>query len=200
VAATVPASIERAFTPLDHAMLREHRRRLLGSARGRVLDLGGSGATNLAFYSAGAVDEIVLVGVDPPPSPPALPLRLVSTAEVTEVYDTIVATFALSDRQDPDDQAVWIRDHLAADGWLLFLDRGPARRRLIGDVTRSLHRLRGDDGRPVPDVPNVIRRAGLTITTLDRFGLTTLTLSLRSLASGRARHRKLPASIPRPET
>ena len=102
-------------------------------------------------------------------------------------FDTVVATFVLSSRRDLDQVLAWVASTLSRDSHLLFLDRGPRPFGVAGDLARPFTRMLGEGYAPPADVPAAIRRAGCTVTTIERFGLSTLTLSLRSLVSGIAR-------------
>jgi hypothetical protein len=201
--ATFTGGLERTFTPLDQAVLRDHRRRLLAHARGRVLELGGSAGVNLELYPASEVSEITVVGLerrsrsvyDRRSARIALPVRVANASQLDPPFDTVVATFALSARRDIDPVVVWVASMLGRESHLLFLDRGPRSFGVAADLTRPLGRMLGEGFAPPADVPAAIRRAGCTITMVERFGLSTLTLSLRSLVSGIARLSR-PRKIP----
>jgi hypothetical protein len=201
--ATFTGGLERSFTPLDHAILRDHRRRLLAHAHGRVLELGGSAGANLALYPASDVTEITAIGVERRgrsaferrAAPVAIPVRLTEAAELDPPYDTIVATFALSGQRDIDAVLTWAVALMDRESHLLFLDRGPRSSWVAMELTRPFSRVLGEGFGAAADVPAAIRRAGCTVTTVERFGLSTLTLPLRSLVAGiarRARPRRIP--------
>ncbi len=203
MAATFTGAIERGFTPLDHAILRDHRRRLLAHARGRVLELGGSAGANLELYRASDVTSVTAVGVerrhrsefDRRAARVALPVTVAELDDVELPFDTVVATFVLSSQRDLDGVMRWIAEALGRESHLLFLDRGPRSPGVASDLTRQFARVLGEGFGPAADVPAAIRRAGCTVTTVERFGLATLTLPLRSLVYGiarRSRPRRLP--------
>jgi Methyltransferase domain len=208
--ATFTGGLERTFTPLDQAILRDHRRRLLAHAHGRVLELGGSAGVNLELYPASDVSEITAVGVERRSRSVferraariALPTRIAGPDDLDPPFDTVVATFVLSSRRDLDHVLAWVASTLGRESHLLFLDRGPRSFGVAGDLARPFSRMLGEGFAPPVDVPAGIRRAGCTVTTVERFGLSTLTLSLRSLVSGIARlsrPRKIPELAGRAE-
>jgi hypothetical protein len=77
---------------------------------------------------------------------------------------------------------------LSPDGRLLFLDHSPRRPPgLATDLTRPLWRFLADGFVAGRDLPGTLRTSGFTIVDLERFGLPTLTLPLRSCVAGVAR-------------
>jgi hypothetical protein len=201
-AAPFDAPLERLFTPFDQALLREHRRTLVARAHGRVLELGGTGA-QVELYPALRVDELTMVG--PPAARAGVGRRIARAAfDIHHVgaldaldppYDTVVAVFVLSARRDLGADLALVRSVLAPDGHVLFLDtsrrRPPGLTSLVTSaVTRPALRMLAPGGVDPPDLPAALRRAGLTVVDLDRFGLPTLTVPLRSLVAGRARSRR----------
>jgi hypothetical protein len=198
-AATYPAPIEQVMTPLDQALLRTRRQRLLQRAHGRVLELGGGGGVNLEHYPAAAVSEVVVAGADGASRSRLeratrkipLPVELCSAAALAGPFDTVVATFTLSGRADLDSDLRVLADLLGPDGQLLFLDHSPRRPGgLTTELSRPLWRLMADGFVPGRDLPGALRRSGFTIIALDRFSLATLTLPLRSCVSGVARRHR----------
>lgn len=207
-AVTYPAPIEQVMTPLDQAMLRERRHRLVRQAKGRVLELGGAGGINLQHYAAADVDEVTVVGSDGvaqsrlrrTASNLALPIEIDThgarpgsregggEGAGAGGYDTIVAIFTLSARPDLEAELTRLLGLLAPTGRLLFLDHSPRRRPgITTELSRPLWRLAADGFVPGRDLPVAMRRAGYTVVDLERFGLTTLTLPLRSCVAGVAR-------------
>jgi SAM-dependent methyltransferase len=206
LAASYPAPIEQVMTPFDRALVRERRQRLLVQARGRVLELGGSGGANLDHYPANAVSEVMVVGSDDvarsrlqrAASRSALPVRVVPAVEAGTEFDTIVAVFTLSGQPDLDRELLELNGALADDGRLLFLDHSP--RRPSGatkELSRAFARIVGSSFVPGRDLPGALRRCGFTVLALERFGLPTLTLPLRSCVAGVAR-RQRPGGVRRP--
>ena len=197
---TYPAPIEQVMTPLDQALLRSRRQRLLERASGRVLELGGAGGVNFEHYRAGDVSSLVVVGAEGRARD-----RLVRSAarrglvgfelidqralDASEGgFDTIVATFTLSAREDLDRDLRSLADCLAPDGQLLFLDHSPRRPPgLATELSRPLWRFLADGFVAGRDLPGALRTSGYTILDIERFGLPTLTLPLRSCVAGVAR-------------
>ena len=100
------------MTPLDQALLRSRRHRLLQRARGRVLELGGAGGVNFEHYRPAQITSVMVVGAEG-----ACRARLARSAARRSIagfelvdrrsldgtdggFDTIVATFTLSARGD----------------------------------------------------------------------------------------------------
>jgi hypothetical protein len=199
LAVTYSAPIEQVMTPIDQSQLRPRRERLLQRARGRVLELGGAGGVNLEHYRADRVSEVVVVGADG-----ASRTRLRRTAARRDVpvairtadqagtdYDTVVATFTLSALSDLDRELAALRQRLAPDGQLLFLDHSPRRPAGVAtELSRPLWRVMADGFVPGRDLPGAVRHSGLIILSIERFGLTTLTLPLRSCVAGVARQQR----------
>jgi SAM-dependent methyltransferase len=197
---TYPAPIEQVMTPVDQALLRSRRRRLVQRARGRVLELGGAGGVNLEHYRTSEVSSVVVVGAEGPSRD-----RLVRTAarrglagfELVDQhaldtmggsFDTVVATFTLSARSDLLGDLRSIADRLTADGRLLFLDHSPRRPPgLATELSRPLWRFLADGFVAGRDLPGALRTSGFIVVDIERFGLPTLTLPLRSCVAGVAR-------------
>jgi SAM-dependent methyltransferase len=207
LAASYPAPIEQVMTPFDRALVRERRQKLLVQARGRVLELGGSGGANLDHYPANAVVEVVVAGSEDvarsrlqrAATRSALPVRVVPPGEAGTGFDTIVAVFTLSGQADLDRVLRELSGALAEDGRLLFLDHSPRRPPgLTTELSRPFLRLIGSGFVPGRDLPGAIRRSGFTVLALERFGLPTLTLPLRSCVAGVARLRR-PGGAHRPK-
>jgi len=187
------------MTPLDLAMLRERRHRLLAQARGRVLELGGSGGANLDHYPAGAVDEVVVVGagtssrsrVERAAARSSLDVRVARSARSMGEFDTIVAVFALSGRPDLEAELRSLVPLVKPDGQLLFMDHSPRRPPgVTTELSRPFWRFMTDGFVPGRDLPETLRRSGFTVLTLERFGLRTLTLPLRTCVAGVARRQR----------
>ncbi len=197
---TYPAPIEQVMTPLDQALLRSRRQRLLGRASGRVLELGGAGGVNFEHYRAGDVSSLAVVGAEGGARD-----RLVRSASRRGLvgfelidqraldaseggFDTIVATFTLSAREDLDRDLRSLADYLAPEGQLLFLDHSPRRPPgLATELSKPLWRFLADGFVAGRDLPGALRSSGYTILDIERFGLPTLTLPLRSCVAGVAR-------------
>lgn len=170
--------------------VRTRRRALAGRAWGRVLDLGGSeahpslwnghrGAAASTRESAGATT--VLQGSADP--------TLARLASGPDRFDTVVSVFQLASAPDLAATLHHIASVLAEDGQVLFLEPG----RLPGFAGRTQRLLSPvmavTTGWHVDrDVPMALRRAGLSITDLERRRVTTTQWWLRSLVEGTAHH------------
>ncbi len=69
---------------------------------------------------------------------------------------------------------------------------------LTTELSRPLWRLLGAGFVPGRDLPGALRRCGFSVLSLERFGLPTLTLPLRSCVAGMAR-RQRPNGMLRPK-
>src|SRR3712207_5173522 len=98
--AVLPSGYLRRLPPRARTVVREHRRRLLRNVGGRVLDLGGDPA-HRPLYPTSA--EVVVRDGDGP-------------------FDHIVSILHLSAVQDPEAEVARIRELLAPDGSLVFLE------------------------------------------------------------------------------
>jgi ubiquinone/menaquinone biosynthesis C-methylase UbiE len=118
----------------EKAVLRDHRRALLATVSGRVLEIGGGTGANLPFYGAG-VEELVITEPEEPMarrlehklSEYDLPARVVrAPAEQLPfedaTFDYAVSTLVLCTVDDPGDALGEIRRLLKPDGALLFLE------------------------------------------------------------------------------
>ena len=65
-----------------------------------------------------------------------------------------------------------------------------ARPGVATELSRPLWRLMADGFVPGRDLPGAVRHSGLIILSIERFGLTTLTLPLRSCVAGVARQQR----------
>ena len=195
-AATYPAPIEQVMTPLDQSLLRQRRRRLVQKARGRVLELGGAGGVNLEHYLVSKVTEVVVVGAEgwtrgrlrQAAARRGVALEVRTPGQAGHGFDTVIAAFTLSAVTDLSGELVSLCRRLAPEGQLLFLDHSPRRSAgMATELSRPLWRLMSEGFVPGRDLPGAMRRSGLLITSIDRFGLATLTLPLRSCVVGTAR-------------
>jgi SAM-dependent methyltransferase len=167
----------------------DRRRRLLALAGGRVLDIGGGFARDLAHSPAGAVTGVVVLGagdeagemagrLPPCPDTGAVPCdpdgrRFDAAVFADRSFDTIVSTFALCAVPDLDGAARRIRRWLADDGRLLFVEpvagigwRAAARR-----VARPVWSRASGGCRLDRDILAALRRAGLFVGRCERFSL-----------------------------
>ncbi|HET8755645.1 MAG TPA: class I SAM-dependent methyltransferase [Solirubrobacteraceae bacterium] len=136
-AAIYDASLHRG----ERAGMAERRRRLLATARGRVLEIGAGTGLNLPFYTD-AVDELVLTEPEAP-----MARRLQKRADGAEIvpaaaeqlpfadasFDTVVSTLVLCTVEDPERALAEARRVLRPGGRLLFIEHvrgdGPLARR-----------------------------------------------------------------------
>ena len=134
------------------AGLRRHRRRLLASARGRVVELGAGTGLNLSYYS-GELEALILVEPDA-----AMRRRLVRrvrgsgrAAHIVEAsaerlpladgsVDTIVATLVLCTVDDPQRVLDEIARVLRPHGELLFIEHVRAQSLRLARWQDRLHR------------------------------------------------------------
>ncbi|MBK9180100.1 MAG: hypothetical protein IPM45_11155 [Acidimicrobiales bacterium] len=180
-------------------VLGEHLARLTAGAEGRVLVLGGGLAVAAVerlvrvpavravdVLVATPVDERLLVAPDG-----EVPVRAWGQGQV----DTVISAFGLAAASDAVALLATVTPLLAAGGRVRFLEPAPARG-LAGRLERALapvwtavgpRRPTGAPWRPGIDVPAAIRRAGLTITDIERFTMPTLVVPLRHVALGVAR-------------
>ena len=128
------ALYDRGLAGTEDAGLREMRRRLLATARGRVIEVGAGTGVNLDLYPA-AVEELVLTEPDPHMAR-RLRARLAGSgreAAVAEApaealpfpeasFDTAVATLALCTIPDPPAALAELARVLKPGGRLLFLE------------------------------------------------------------------------------
>ena len=166
--------------------MRARRRALAGRAHGRVLDLGGASAHD-ALWDPGAADLDVLRLAGP--SDPEIDRLAASERR----FDTVFSVFQLVAAVDLRATLAQIRGVLDADGVVLFLE--PAR--LVGVAGRT-QRLLGPAVAATAgwhldrDVPMELRRAGLSVTDLERHRTRTTQWWLRTLVEGTAHHSLVP--------
>jgi SAM-dependent methyltransferase len=129
------AAIYDPFLALgERAGMRERRRRLLASARGRVLEIGAGTGLNLDHYPAAVEDLLLSEPVEPMAKRLVKRLResgrtgavLDASAESLPVadgsVDTVVSTMVLCTVRDPERALAEIRRVLAPGGRLLFCE------------------------------------------------------------------------------
>jgi len=144
------AAYDRVIAPLERRVLDGHRARLLGTARGLVLEVGAGTGANLPHYPVdGQVQRVDLLEPDPGMRRrlegriPACPAPVVVHAAGVEgpfpeaTYDTIVCTLVLCTVPDPVAAMARLRDALAPDGHLLVIEHV----RAPGLLGRLQHRL-----------------------------------------------------------
>ena len=118
----------------EKAVLREHRKALLGGVSGRVIEIGGGTGANLPFYGSG-IEELVITEPEEPMARRLetklgdypLPARVVrATAEElpleAQSFDFAVSTLVLCTVADPGRALDEIHRVLKPEGQLLFLE------------------------------------------------------------------------------
>jgi ubiquinone/menaquinone biosynthesis C-methylase UbiE len=125
---------DRMTSGPEKAGLRDHRRKLISQARGRVLEIGGGTGANLPFYGVGVQDVTITE-----PSEPmakrlkgrldghAFPVELVlAPAEelpfADDSFDTAVSTLVLCTVADQAQALHELRRVLRPEGRLLFIE------------------------------------------------------------------------------
>ena len=183
----LPTGYERTLPPGVQSTVRTRRRALAGRARGRVLDLGGSDA-HAGLWGPSAVDGVSVLGGSGDP-------ELVRLARGPERFDTVFSVFQLASAPDLAATLARIVSVLADDGTVLFLEPG----RLPGLAGRTQRLLAPamavTTGWHVDrDVPASMRRAGLSITDLERHRTATTQWWLRTVIEGCAHRALLPTA------
>jgi ubiquinone/menaquinone biosynthesis C-methylase UbiE len=131
------AIYDRMLASTEDAGLREMRAELLGSASGRVLELGAGTGHNLGHYGDG-VAELVLIEPDPhmarrlrdrlTAEPPAATKSQVVEAPAEELpfdadsFDTVVSTLCLCTVSDPERVVAEVARVIRPGGRLLYLE------------------------------------------------------------------------------
>jgi SAM-dependent methyltransferase len=163
-------------------IVRARRRALARQGRGRLLDLGGADShRNLWTGVTGVADATVLDGVGV--------AHLARMAAAGERFDTIFSVFQLASSPDLGETLRSVREVLAEDGRVLFLEPGsqvglPGRlQRLVAPPLGGLTGWRADR-----DVPAELRAAALSVIDLRRHRVPTLQLWLRQVLEGVAHH------------
>lgn len=142
--------------PLLSAAMGDRRRRLLASATGRVLDVGGFDE-NAQHYAPG----VTVHDVEPE-----------ELASMTaDGFDTVVCTMVLCTIDDLAAGLAEIRRLTAPGGRLLFLEhvRGGAPRALLQGLSRPVWSRLFSGCHPDRDTVAAVRDAGFHISDLDRF-------------------------------
>ena len=194
-----PTGYERRLPPGALLVLRDRRRRLLEAASGRVLDLGGCDAHVPLLASSGAITAVVLTtpeergarlrrrATDAPIAVDVRDATLQELAGTSERFDTVVSVLQLAREDDLVAALGVVRDLLAPEGRLLFLEP-TAERGITGRVQHALGpATRLTSGRrPDRDITGSARAAGLVVTDCERLTMPTL-WPFRAFAEGVAR-------------
>ena len=182
----VPAGYDWALAASEARGLAQRRQRLVGSAVGRVLEIGAGTGLNLRHYRAGQVSSILALEPDR-----AMAERLAWRAATLTVpfssrrvtvedadlpqgeFDTVVSTLVLCQVADPEAAASSIAQWLVPGGRLLFIEHVAAlgvRGRAQRAVTPLWSRMAGGC-RLDRDTLSSLRGAGLSVTDCERFAL-----------------------------
>jgi SAM-dependent methyltransferase len=165
----LPSGYLRRLPPRARTIVKEHRRRLLREAGGRVLDLGGDPGHRPLFPASAEV----VTGADDGP------------------FDHIVSILHLSAVPDPEAEVARAKGLLAPDGSLVFLEPVAATGvggRVQGAVAPLVGRLAG--WRPDRDVVGLLRDARFVMSSVVRTPLPRHLWPLTDLVEGRAHHRE----------
>jgi SAM-dependent methyltransferase len=194
-----PTGYERRLPPAALLVLRDRRRGLLGAASGRVLDLGGCDAHVPLLGACGATSVVVLTtpeergarlrrrAEEAPIEVDVRDASLSDLASAKEQFDTVISVLQLSREDDLVTALREVRELLAPDGRLLFIEptieRGLTGRvqHLLGPATQLT-----SGRRPDRDITGCARAAGLLVTDCERLTMPTL-WPFRAFAEGVAR-------------
>lgn len=182
-----PSGVLRALPPVARAVLREQRRRLLGRAEGRVLDLGDGTEPELLARA----DEVVRAR-----TAAAAALGDAPGAEhaADGSFDTIVSVLHLAAVRDLPTELAAVRRLLTPEGRLLFLE--PVRQPGFGHRLRSAASpmVRVVSGWEIDrDLPLAIRANHLTIVDIERINMPPVVWPIRTFILGAATRR--PADV-----
>ena len=200
------AVYDRLTEPIERAGLADRRHRLLGGARGKVLEIGGGTGRSLGHYRPGEVDRVDVIEPDG-----AMRRRLESRAVTAPVdvrvhpggvedrypdppYDTVVCCLVLCTVPDLESAAARLLGALAPGGRLLFIEhlRSPGWRGIVQHAVTPIW------SRVVPgchldrDVLGALRAAGFAVTEGDRFRIPQSGGVLHDLVEGTAIERIRP--------
>lgn len=199
-----PAVHDRVMSAYELALLHGRRDALLARARGVVVDLGGGAGAHFSSYRASQVERLVVLGADDLVRPTVVrkasdslvPCAVVDDPSEADLgpgsVDTIVSQFVLCAVPDPVATLQSLAVLLAPDGRLLFLEHLPAVGASVAArrAARPVLRVISPGCHQSRDLPAIIRSAGYTIIDLERFTVPTISLPLRSCATGVARPRR----------
>jgi ubiquinone/menaquinone biosynthesis C-methylase UbiE len=162
--------------------LQPYRRRVLGQARGRILEIGIGSGLNLPYYGAGARE---IIGLDPAPRLTAMARRVAKRLESSVEFvegsaeaipldrqsiDTVVTTWTLCSIPNVSAALAEMRRVLKPGGQLLFVEHGsapePNVRKWQDRLTPLWMRIGGGChlNRPIREL---IERAGFSLLEID---------------------------------
>ena len=192
---------DRITAGVEAAGLRAHRERLLGSARGRVLEIGAGTGANLPFYRDGV--ESLTVAEPEAPMARRLARRIREQARRVELvqapaeelpfadaqFDTAVSTLVLCTVSDQARALCELRRVLKPGGRLLFIEHVRSEEPRLAswqDRLNGLNRIVAHGCNCNRSTLDTIRAAGFTITSLERDQLRKAPPFVRPLVVGTA--------------
>jgi len=146
------AGYDRFLAPTEKAGLAAHRQQLVGTAAGRVLEIGGGTGANLPYYSQGVVELVIAEPsqpmarrLEPKLNGYRIPTRILLTPAErlpleTGSFDYVVSTLVLCTVQDPTMALAEIRRVLKSEGRLLFIEHVRSENPRLAGWQDRLHR------------------------------------------------------------
>jgi ubiquinone/menaquinone biosynthesis C-methylase UbiE len=128
------AGYDRFLEPTEKAGLAARRQQLVGTASGRVLEIGGGTGANLPFYGEGVVELVIAEPARPMTrrlehklNGYRIPTRILLAAAErlpldTGSFDYVVSTLVLCTVRDPALALAEVRRVLKSEGRLLFIE------------------------------------------------------------------------------
>ena len=192
---------DRITASVEASGLRAHRERLLGSARGRVLEIGAGTGANLPFYREGV--ETLTVAEPEAPMSRRLARRIREQPRAVELvqapaeelpfadaqFDTVVSTLVLCTVSDQARALRELRRVLKPGGRLLFIEHVRSEEPRLAswqDRLNGLNRIVAHGCNCNRSTLDTIRAAGFTITSLERDQLHKAPPFVRPLVVGTA--------------
>jgi ubiquinone/menaquinone biosynthesis C-methylase UbiE len=192
---------DRMTASVEAAGLRTRRERLLGSARGRVLEIGAGTGANLPFYAEGV--EAITVAEPEAPMARKLARRLreqrrgiaLVQAPAEQLpfgdaqFDTVVSTLVLCTVRDLTRALSEVGRVLKPAGRLLFIEHVRSEEPRLAawqDRLNGLNRIVAHGCNCNRSTLNAIRAAGFTVTSLEQGNLAKAPPFVRPLIVGTA--------------
>jgi ubiquinone/menaquinone biosynthesis C-methylase UbiE len=178
------ATYDRMLAASEEAGLGEHRTKLLGGVRGRVLEIGAGTGVNLRHYPPDGFAELVLTEPEPPMAR-RLEDRVAGAARDAQVlrasadalpfadasFDTVISTLVLCTVPDAPKALAELHRVLTPGGQLLFMEHvrhdDPKRARRQDQIT-PVWRHVGHGCHLNRDTPALIAAAGFDVAELTR--------------------------------